>query len=608
MRRAPGSTDLLGPDRSAPVAIGHSTSSPASELYPAALAAPESTDLRLSAIVYADPDRPMVDVLDTVAALQKQSRLPEEVVLVVEHSPALWQRALESLPDVLVMENGLSHGLCGARNVGLTVSGGDVVIFFQGDGWADSHCLEKIEAHFSRPEVAVVTGRPELGVRAPGAAAPAGVALDGQRLTAVPSAGSCLAVRRSVLDMISQFAENGGIAHSSAECDEEFCVQVREKVPDGVVRHEPAAGVWSGTSTDAQDHVLPWHGGTADATSQPLSTDAVPPARTVAAVEAYLGAVNGYAGQRPGSSGRRLRSSWSGTADARDSLLRAGTRRLLVDLRDRGVAHAATLRTVDPRRRLEPSFLIVGAQKAGTTFLHQELLGHPQVVAALTKEIQYFSDHFGRGPEWYSGFFPATAAAARYGSVVCGEATPNYLFHPLAASRIGAALPEAKVIVLLRDPVRRAFSQYLHERRLSHEPARSFDEALSLEQGRTAGELQRLAREPGYVSYAWRHHAYRARGRYQEQLERLYEHIDPARVMVLVAEDMFAAPTATVARVVEFLNLAPWAPVHPGPNSMVSGPATMSEGARATLLEYFAPLNARLSEYLGRELPWETPT
>ncbi|MDQ3454765.1 MAG: sulfotransferase, partial [Actinomycetota bacterium] len=534
----------------------------------------------------------MVDVLDTVAALQKQTRAPCEVVLVAEHSPALWQRALESLPDVLVVENGLSHGVSGARNVGLTVSSADVAVFFQGDGWAESHCLEEIEAHFAQPEVAVVTGRPDLAGPAPSGHTQA-LPLDGDPTATAPSAGSCLAVRRSVFDVISQFGEGNGIDYSSADCDAEFCAQVQEKVPEAVIRYEPAAVVWSGTPTDGRDQILPWHGGATDSTSQPLSTDVVPPARTVAAVEAYLGAVNGYVIERQGNeatrSQRTLRSTRAGVGHARHSALQAGTRRLLVDLRDRGVGRAATLRTGYSSHRLQPSFLIIGAQKAGTTFLHQELLGHPQVVAALTKEIQYFSDHFRKGPEWYSGFFPAMSAVARYGSVMCGEATPNYLFHPLAASRIAAALPEVKVIVLLRDPVRRAFSQYLHERRLSHEPARSFDDALALELGRTAGELQRLVEEPDYVSYAWRHHAYRARGRYQEQLERLYQHIDPARVMVLIAEDMFAAPTATVARVVEFLGLTPWAPADLGPNSMASGPATMSEGARSTLLEYFAP-------------------
>ncbi len=116
------------------------------------------------------------------------------------------------------------------------------------------------------------------------------------------------------------------------------------------------------------------------------------------------------------------------------------------------------------------------------------------------------------------------------------------MFHPLAPSRIAAALPDARLIVLLRDPVERAWSHYHNERRLQAEPL-SFEDAIRSEPERLVGQAEQMAADPGFQGFAWRHWSYLARGRYAEQLERLYELFPPSQVLVVQSELLRADPT-----------------------------------------------------------------
>ena len=100
------------------------------------------------------------------------------------------------------------------------------------------------------------------------------------------------------------------------------------------------------------------------------------------------------------------------------------------------------------------------------------------------------------------------------------ESSPYYLFHPLALDRIAADLPDVKLVVLVRDPVERAYSAHAHEAARGYEDL-SFAAALEAEEGRLDGEVERLLGDPAYESHAHRHQALRSRGEYAVQLERL---------------------------------------------------------------------------------------
>ncbi len=113
-------------------------------------------------------------------------------------------------------------------------------------------------------------------------------------------------------------------------------------------------------------------------------------------------------------------------------------------------------------RRL-PDFIILGAQRAGTSSLYYYLSQHPQILPAVRKELHFFDDHYRRGLGWYRSQFPTRGARG----TITGEATPYYLSHPHAPARIQRLLPQARLIVLLRNPVERAISHYFFE--VSHQ-------------------------------------------------------------------------------------------------------------------------------------------
>ena len=111
-----------------------------------------------------------------------------------------------------------------------------------------------------------------------------------------------------------------------------------------------------------------------------------------------------------------------------------------------------------------PDLLVLGTQKGGTSSLRRLLLDHPQLFMAATKEVHFFSKNWDRSIDWYARHFSNAPEG-----VYCGESTPFYLFHQEAPQRIHNLIPQVKLIVLLRDPVERALSQYFHSVRLGLE-------------------------------------------------------------------------------------------------------------------------------------------
>jgi hypothetical protein len=215
-------------------------------------------------------------------------------------------------------------------------------------------------------------------------------------------------------------------------------------------------------------------------------------------------------------------------------------------------ARRAVARATAPLRML-PDFLVVGAKRAGTTTLYRYLAGHPGVQAArMFKGTHYFDVRHDEPFWWYRSCFPVR----RWTHRLTGEASPYYMFHPLGPERIARALPNARLIVLLRNPIDRAYSHWRYEVRNDNEDL-SFEAALDAEPLRLAGELERMADQPGYDSFAARHHSYLARSRYGHQLDRLYALVDPERVLVLQTERLAEDPAAEMQRAWDFLGLEP---------------------------------------------------
>jgi hypothetical protein len=277
-------------------------------------------------------------------------------------------------------------------------------------------------------------------------------------------------------------------------------------------------------------------------------------------------------------------------------------------IRRRGFALIRAPRRATSRFRPLPDFLIIGGQRCGTTSMFHYLEQHPSIASAYRKEVGYFCTHYHKGEGWYRAHFPterarAAASRAQGTPLVVGEATPYYLFHPAAPARAAATVPDAKLVVLLRNPVDRAFSGYQLQRAIGTETL-PFEQAIAREPERLAGEEQRLLADPAYRSVSHRHHSYLARGRYAEQLERWFAHYPRDRFLVMTSEQFFADPAASVRRTSEFLGL-PERPLPAFANRTRGGTGErMRPETRELLQAEFEQPNRRLEELLGIECGW----
>jgi len=210
----------------------------------------------------------------------------------------------------------------------------------------------------------------------------------------------------------------------------------------------------------------------------------------------------------------------------------------------------------DASHRL-PQFVIAGAPKAGTTALHAALATHPALYLSPVKEPKYYLTD-GRPPprggqrgpgdahsaqEWiwrreeYLALFDGAPAGA-----VRGESTPFYLYDRAAQARLAADVPAVKVVVVVRDPVDRAYSNWAHLRADGLEPEADFAAAVALEEQRIAD---------GWAPF-WH---YRGLGRYGEQLRELYRHVPREQVFLLRYRQLVDTPRETLDRVSGFLGV-----------------------------------------------------
>jgi hypothetical protein len=213
-----------------------------------------------------------------------------------------------------------------------------------------------------------------------------------------------------------------------------------------------------------------------------------------------------------------------------------------------------------------PNFLIIGAAKAGTTTLYDLLKQHPQVYLSFVKEPMYFShdDNYRRGPEWYARtyFRDAESFPAR------GEATPHYLYwSEKAAPRIREVYGQAPIrfIVILRDPVSRAYSWYWNMIKEGTETL-PFEEALKLEDQRLQEHWKELEQIGGMV------YGYLRGSRYAEALQPFLERFPRKDLLFLLQEDLSRNFASTIRTLLEFLELDVNVPINPAYSNQATMP------------------------------------
>jgi len=234
-----------------------------------------------------------------------------------------------------------------------------------------------------------------------------------------------------------------------------------------------------------------------------------------------------------------------------------------------------------------PDFLIIGAARCGTSSLHANLARHPRIkppnplafklFAANHKEIHFFDKNFKfkKGVNYYRSFFVGPPQKFFY-----FESTPNYLYQPKVPARVKALLPNAKFIVMLRNPVDRAWSHYSNWQK-------------------KCGWPESILYDP--------HSEILKKGIYHEQLARWFERFDRKQFFIIRSEDFFANERLVIKKTFEFLGLQPaldTITVYYDPRKRKKGNPPMTVKLRRDLKTFYRPHNNELEAMLGRSFGW----
>jgi len=252
------------------------------------------------------------------------------------------------------------------------------------------------------------------------------------------------------------------------------------------------------------------------------------------------------------------------------------------------------VRRITAHLRATPEFLVIGEMKCATSSFFKTLCTHPQILPPYRKETHFFTEGFERGRLWYRAHFPMRSAKAQ----ITGEATPGYLFDLDSPQRIASLLPDARFIVLLRDPVERAISHYHHEVRMGRETL-GMAEAFAAEDARIEAAKGTAAERETRL-----HASYLGRGRYASSLRRWFAHFDHDRFHIIETIGLRRDPLGTIEAAADFLNLDRRTSTIPEQKSNTGGYTPPPEPFLQNLRSRFREENEDLAEILGRKPSW----
>jgi len=257
-----------------------------------------------------------------------------------------------------------------------------------------------------------------------------------------------------------------------------------------------------------------------------------------------------------------------------------------------------------------PDFYLIGAQKCGTSALYDYLVQHPCIHPCTTKEPRFFDKYYKRGINWYKSCFPSTfqkkiESKIFHRKFLTGEATERYFEYPHVPERIKSITPNSKFIVLLRNPIDRAYSHY-NMRYKSKKEALSFEQAINCEKERTHDEFKKMLNDENYYSKDYFHHSYLERGIYFGKLKRWMQVFPKEQFLIIQSEEFFKDPNNIYNQVLKFLDLPNWklqeykkigAGVYKRPE--------IEPTLKKKLVDFFKLYNEDLYKFLGIRYDWD---
>ena len=269
--------------------------------------------------------------------------------------------------------------------------------------------------------------------------------------------------------------------------------------------------------------------------------------------------------------------------------------------------------------RADPDIVIIGVKRGGTTSLFRDLEGHPSMCPMVPsarriplrenmKGAHYFDSDMTQSGRWYRSHFPTSTTrsfrAKRTGAAFTAEASPYYLFHPLAARRAATALPRARFVVMLRDPVERTVSHWAEQTRNGVETLLLRD-ALDAEQQRVGDAAERLADGTLGASSAHEQQSYAAQSEYAASLDRWIDTVGRDRLIVVFSEDYYTDPADVIGTVLDASGLSPMPSGHESEHrNAAPRPSKLDAAIDAELTDRFRPDVVQLTERLGLTPPW----
>ncbi len=247
--------------------------------------------------------------------------------------------------------------------------------------------------------------------------------------------------------------------------------------------------------------------------------------------------------------------------------------------------------------RMLPSFFIIGVMKGGTTSLFEYLGQHPEIELPREKEIMYFSRHYRRSINFYRSFFQKAQP-----NKITGEASTIYFLNPHVPARIKKDFPNAKIILLLRDPIKRAYSNYNMIKAV--DPGKTFEEALELDKKRCDPLESKFLTSLYNPPVTYEAFNYLKKGLYYEQLSEWLKYYSIDDLLILKSEDFYKNTNAELKKVYQYLGIKEVYPEDTEARNSRKYQTPLSEETYERLKAYFHEDQLKLQELLGENFKW----
>ena len=254
--------------------------------------------------------------------------------------------------------------------------------------------------------------------------------------------------------------------------------------------------------------------------------------------------------------------------------------------------------------RVLPDLIVIGVVRSGTTSLYHYLSQHPSIVKSTYDELGYFDSNYKLGLNWYKSFFPSIfekkKVIQKNKKFMTYDVTPFYIYHEKAPQRIHQILPNSKLIVILRNPIDRSYSNYCMGDPREKRKKKTFEEVIVDEKK----ILNKINKNNTDEYYNFVHSSMLARGFYAEQLENWYKIFPKDQILIIKSEEFATETNKIMNNIFDFLGL-PHYNIPDDSKKNKNYYKVMKKETRADLVEFFRPYNEKLYSLVGRNFDWE---